>query len=299
MLLIPLFFVGGIARAENDHGDQNMGEHGNRDAAHMVGSTLEIHINDNGKVLVRGAKITAINGAMITAGNAWGSSTMTWNVDTTTAKMLRRYDGSSSVSEMKVGDYISFNGTLDTTVSNFTVRATTIKDWSVQVKNSSFDGTIKSIDATAMSFVLTSNNRGDITVTTDANTKIMRGDTTIAVSGLMVGDKVTKTEGLFNNLDRTLKADSVKISSGVLGKRTFEGTLVSIAGTTLPTSFVLKVGDANYTVNVPANISVLGSNWLVMPIANMQVNDTIRVYGAVQAASMTTIDASVVRDASR
>ena len=134
--------------------------------AHNNGTTLEVHINDNGSVLVRGAKVTAISGSIISASTTFGTSSIAWTIDGSgISKVTRRYGGNGTMADIQVGDYLSFNGALTTTASGFSVKATSLKDWSIQVKNSSFSGTISSITNT--SFVLTTNDNKAITINTD------------------------------------------------------------------------------------------------------------------------------------
>lgn len=267
--------------------------------AHNNGTTLEVHINDNGSVLVRGAKVTAISGSIISASTTFGTSTIAWTIDASSiSKVIRRYGGNGTIADVQIGDYISFNGALTTTASGFSVKATSLKDWSIQVKNSSFSGTISSITGT--SFVLTTAENKTITVNTDANTKITRGDTTVAFSALVVGDKISKTEGLYNNTANTLAAKSIRLyNDPLLAKRTFEGNLTSVVGALPPTTFTFESESKTYTVNVPAGISILSKNWMQIPLSSFQTNDTIRVYGMIQAANTSMIDATVVRNATR
>jgi hypothetical protein len=62
-------------------------------------------------------------------------------------------------------------------------------------------------------------------------------------------------------------------------------------------SFVLTVGDRDYTVRVVSTTSVLGSPRFSMSLSNIKMGDTVRVFGLANATSRT-IDASIVRDVS-
>jgi hypothetical protein len=295
-LIVAMMLVVSPAYATNDEHGDNRSDRAKE--VHNVGSTLEVHISDNGKVLVRGAKVTAINGTTINADTLFGDSNISWVVDASaTPKVIRRYGGNSSVSEIAIGDFISFNGTLNATGA-WNVKATNLKDWSIQVKNSSFSGTISSISGA--SFVLATENGKSVTVNTDANTKIMKGDATVAFSTLVVGDKISKTEGLYNNNTTVLQAKTVKLYvNPVINKRTFEGKITSTVSILPPTSFTFDSEGKTYTVNVPLGISILNKDWAQVLLSSFQVNDTVRVYGQVQATNTSVIDATVVRNASR
>jgi hypothetical protein len=201
--------------ANNDKSDLDRG------GVRSVGSELSIQINDNGKALVRGAKVTGVSGTTITAATMLGSTTLTWSVVTNGSTTFVDKGGRNvGLAGVTVGDILSFNGSLDATAASLTVNATSVKDWS-------------------------------------KNTKILE-------------------------------------------KHVFEGKLQSTIGTTtLPATFGLAVGGTNYTVNVAVNTPILAKNWATTNLGTFISGDIVRVYGAVEAANLTTIDAVVVRDSSR
>lgn len=231
--LVPVLALslGYIAKADNNgnghgnNGNRSEENRGRENEDHMrkaTGSTLEVHINNDGKVLARGGKVTAVSGNTITATLTFGSNVMTWTINTNdSTKFVRKNGGAANVSEVAVGDFISWSGNLDTSTTGLAVTASIVKDWS--------------------------NNSGGS-------------------------------------------------SGGSNSAQVYEGILQSIEGTTAPTSFVMKKNNTDYTVNVPVGISILGNNWLVIPLSSLQVGDHIRVYGTL---TNTTVDASVVRDTDR
>lgn len=89
---------------------------------------LEVHIANNGFVLIRNATITSIAGSTITAEIAWGSSTLTWAVQTDGKTEFVQSDGEKgTLSGLKEGDMITITGELDPTVSEPTVIAETVR----------------------------------------------------------------------------------------------------------------------------------------------------------------------------
>jgi hypothetical protein len=265
-----------------------------------VSSAVDVQIRNDGKVAVHGAKVTGISGTTITAQTVWGSTTLAWTVNTNSStKFLRRSDSGSSVAEISVGDYLDFNGTLDTTQAGLVVNASMVRDASIQKMNASFSGTVQSIATSTNSFALLTHNRGVVTVTTTSSTTITKGGAT-GFSAIMVGDKLTAF-GLYDNNAHTLAASKIAVSvSEILQKHTFEGKLQSAIGTTsLPTAFALIIGNTVYTVNVALNTPILGKTWATINLGSFQAGDNVRVYGSVEANNLTTIDAVVVRDASR
>lgn len=266
-----------------------------------VGSTLEMHINNDGSVLVRGAKITSINGTTVHATQTWGSYSVNWVVQTSpSTQLLRRYGGASSLSEFVVGDYISFSGTIDPSQSQGTVIAKVVKDFSVQKVNATFSGSVSSVSTSSTSFMLQSKSRGMVNVVLSPSTTIKKGSATTTFLDIAVGATISRASGVWDNLTNTLQATVVEIyvDQHLLDRRTFEGTLSSLAGSTTPTTFTYVVGATTYTVNVAASTALLSNGWNPTQVALMHVGDKIRVYGAVEANNMSTIDAYVVRDTS-
>ncbi len=262
-----------------------------------VGSTLEVHIFNNGSVLARGAKITGIDNGVISAETVLGGATLDWVINTDSAKYIRKFGGVSDVSELAVGDIISFHGMLIKTTSALTVNADTIKDWSIQRKEANFEGTVKSVDSGNKTFVLTSDDRGDITVMVGTSTVIKNGDTTGVFADIKVDAEVS-ARGVWNTLSNQLSATVVKIHSADSNsndneKEVLGGTLKSIAGTTIPTTLVMTTKDKDYTVKITADTAVLGKYWLKTDLTTFKVGDKIQAYGT---KTDLTIDATVVRD---
>lgn len=288
----------------NDNKNEQRGllkdDHGNQKReANSIGSTLEVHIGDDGMALVRGAKVTGISGNTISATTSWGSVVLNWSVVTdSNTQFVRRFGGASSVSEISVNDFISFNGAvLTTTASPITVQAKVVKDWSVQRAHATFNGSVTSVNTGALSFVLQSEDRGAITVNTDTNTKIMKGGANGVFADVIVGAKVTAS-GLFNNLSKILDGDNVKVHLAGATRTTVEGKVKSVpVSGTAPTTFVLTSDNKDYTINLGVDTSVLNNFWLKLSIGSIQVNDKIRVYGTVNTDN--TVDATVVRDTNK
>jgi len=97
-----------------------------------VGSKLEVAISDNGRVIVRGAEVTEISGDVIRARTEWGTTALTWIIDTDTDTDFVEKGGSgSALANVSVGDYVSFSGQIDESGSALTVDADAVKNWSL------------------------------------------------------------------------------------------------------------------------------------------------------------------------
>jgi hypothetical protein len=188
-----------------------LAEDGNKNLedARKVGSTLEVHITNNGKALVRGAKITSIGENMVTATTEWGSAMVTWTVLTDSNTRFIRKVGNSSVSEILIGDVISFSGMVSTNAPAFTIKADVLKNWSARKARENLNGTVKSVDALNLSFIVTT-SRGDITVKTSITTQFKKGADAATFADVVVGKKVG-AEGSYDEVTKTLTAENVRI----------------------------------------------------------------------------------------
>jgi len=256
---------------------------------------LEIHIYTNNTALVRGAHVTAISGTTITATTALGSTTLTWMVLTDTeTHFIRRNGGASALSEVAVGDRVSFRGGLVADASTLTVRARQFKDFSNEKISATIAGTVKEVNTADMRFVLSTTARGTVVVKVTASTTIFKGETTAFFSDIAVGARA-EVRGALDAGNNVMTAERIRLSMREPEKQVLQGSLKSIEGTTAPTTFILSIGGIDYMVKVAADTSILNVFWLRTSLANFHAGDTVRVYGAV---SGTTIDATVVRDVS-
>ena len=186
-----------------------------------TGAELSVQINNNGSTRVSGATVTSVGSSTLVAQNSFGSTTLTWTVNTNSStKFVDKGGKNYPLANIAVGDVISFVGTLNAGSNSLTVTATQVKDWSKSAK--------------------------------------------------------------------------------IFEKHVFEGSLLSAIGTTtLPTTMSLKVGNTTYTVQIGAGVPILSKNWATTNLGTFMVGDSVRVYGSVQPANLSVIDAVVVRNASR
>lgn len=193
--------------------ESRLGNIGKIETRSEAGMQQQIAIGVNGRTLVRGAKVTAVSGSMISADVAWGSYVSSWKVDASKAVFVRHNGGNSIISEVKVGDIISFSGVLDTTASNATVKADVVKDWSIDRTNTpragTMQGELKAMGSTTAPTTLTLDVKGKgssnddsavgtFTVNVAANTAILNKDwTTLGLGSFQIGDSV-RFYGLIN-----------------------------------------------------------------------------------------------------
>ncbi len=137
LILGSVAFFGYVSADNSNRGGEDNGKGVQAEEAHQKGSTLEVHISNKGKVNVQGAKVTSISGNTINASTSWGSVGLSWAVNVLSdTRLVRRFGGTATISEISVGDFIGFQGNLVTTsASPIVVNATKVKDWSIQKKD--------------------------------------------------------------------------------------------------------------------------------------------------------------------
>jgi hypothetical protein len=162
------------------------------------------------------------------------------------------------------------------------------------------------VTGVSSSTVTATTNWGGTTITWSVNTsnaQITYKGGRDAQAGVIAAGDAINFEGTFAPTGSfAVNAKTVRDLSkekAVMEKHTFSGTVTSAPASTTPTSFGFTSGGSTYTVKVQSGISVLGKNWLALPIGSFVVGDAVNVYGAVQASSTNTIDASVVRNTTR
>lgn len=253
----------------------------------------EIRIDENGKVLVRGAKVLSVASSTISAVASWGSASVGWTVSTDgSTEFINKFDKTSSFAEIAAGNTISFSGLLDTASSQLTVKAKTVKNWSVEKRNKNFFGFVESIDLGGKNFTLQIQEGGTLKVLVSDQTKFKKQHaTSTSFSSLKANDRV-ETKGLWDAAANTLEAREIKIL--VEDRKVFEnGRLKSLPASTTPTSMLVTFKKFDYTVNIDADTAVLNKNWGKASLGDFKLNDHIRVYGAADGA---TIDATVIRN---
>jgi hypothetical protein len=172
---------------------------------------------------------------------------------------------------------------------------------SIQKARANIVGTVGNIDSSTKKFTVTTKDKGMVTVETTSSTTFKKdGSATTTFSVLENGDKV-EAQGLYNNNLKVLSAEKVFILKKDVVKppKTFEGgTLKSVSSSTTPATLVVAFKDADYTVLIDADTSLLNNVWVKISPADLHAGDKMRVYGAESVATSTMLEATVVRDTS-
>lgn len=162
---------------------------------------MAVTINKNGKVTLTGT-IASISGNTLSVAS-WGGQ---WSVDATSAKIVRRYGGTSSLSEFQNGDQVAVQGTA--AQSGWTITATNIRNNSIQTRNASFSGTISNFNASNQTFTLGTTARGNVTISVSGSTTILLGGKQAAFSSLANSPRAT-VSGIWGRNQSTVIASKI------------------------------------------------------------------------------------------
>ncbi len=184
-------------------------------AATMSGSMKVkqmVNINASGEAMLAGTLKSISADSLVVS--SWGGD---WTIlMSSTTKLLRRFDGKASLSEFAVGDAVQVKGKVSTT-SMWAVNARAVQDNSIQTRNASFSGTISNLNTSTWAFMLTTQKRGVLQVTVNADAKIKIGDSTGSVNDLMNGLMVS-VSGVWNTQQSMLMASKVVVKQEDMDK---------------------------------------------------------------------------------
>ncbi|MEK7644942.1 MAG: hypothetical protein AAB391_01265 [Patescibacteria group bacterium] len=268
------------------------------------GSTLEVHVNDNGSVSIQGARVEQVSGTTLFCKVYWGVSFIRVTVRTSDKTAFeKRFGQAITVKEISVGDFISVTGDLFEGSNSLDVVAKKVKNWSLQTLEEGFSGSISELGTstpTALAYILNSKTRGKITLLVASSTPVNKGTLVLSTNTLGVGTKITSATGVYNNLKKTLEAQTIRIyqDMSIFKPRNFEGVIKSIDGNTLPLNMVVTVGGVDYTLPLADGVSILNNKRQVFSIARFIKGDKVRFYGAIREAQPNIVDATVLRNLS-
>lgn len=164
-------------------------------------------VDASGRILVRGAKVTAVSGSAITVQATWPSSSMTWTLQADSATEYYGYDGkSSALAAIAVGNTLSFSGSL---TGASTVDADIIRNWSTPTeRQATLAGTVASISGSALT--LSGKGFATTTVTTNASTTVTK-DGAVATLADIASGALVKVQGIYTASNNTLAAAKIAI----------------------------------------------------------------------------------------
>lgn len=269
-----------IARSHQERREQN-----NKNENESQDQEKNEHQRTEKKLSLTG-KATAISGTTITLA---GNNGTTYTVDTSAAKLTRRFGATMAIGDIQINDQLLVKSvTMDTSTST-AIKAASIQDMSLQARNGSFSGTVQSVSGN--SFVLQSQNRGLQTIFTNSTTKITKGNAAATLSDLVVGATI-KVDGVWDNANSNVTANKIQL---VVKQEDvhLNGTVVSIGGTAM----TFTADGKTYGTDV-RNVKIAGKNYFGTDTSKLKAGDAIQVWGKtagdiLQVRSTLIIDFSM------
>jgi hypothetical protein len=143
-------------------------------------------------------KVTAKDSTSITVDN--GGTSVKVDVASNT-HFRRKFWGTSDINEISIGDNVNVIGRW-VNEGKTEINAVLIRDLSIQKRQGTFFGTVKTITDTG--FVMTTIQRGDETVTIDSTTKLLnRKGQTITSSDIQAGN-IIRVRGMWDSTNFTI-----------------------------------------------------------------------------------------------
>jgi hypothetical protein len=261
-------------------------------------SYQDFHIDKYGKVTIRQAKVFQVAGTTYYLRYYVGTAFLRILLKTDDkTKVYRKFGDEITLDQIKAGDILNIDGTVETGSDTLSVVATKISNFSNQKAVSSFTGTIVGTGSTYGSFVLKTKN-DTITINTGTTTQIRKGNRIITPDLVRNGDQIVDTAGTFDYATKTLDARVVQVyvDMKTFNARNFEGKLKSVNNSGELPTLVVSTEGKDYRVFLKKPLIILNKAKNPVSIKRYLEGDTVRVYGAIREAEEPIIDAEVVRN---
>lgn len=210
-------------------------------------------------------------------------------------KLVRKFDGTSALSEFSVGDELTVKGTFS---SGTALAATWIRNESIREQNKT--GVVSAVDSANQTITLNWNNQSVVKILPTTIITLMN-NASGTFSNLHVGQQVS-VKGVLNTRTTTWTAKNITVKDQITFpfSVTLGGKLLSTPSSTVPTTLQLSAGAIkNGTKNMPLNwrefmnkreVSVtVDSNttlydqaWNKITVGNLLANDQLSIGAKVQ-----------------
>lgn len=180
-------------------------------------SKFSVVVKQDGAVKIQGKVVTspsAVASANRISVQSWFG---TYTVDTTNAKVIRRYGGQGSITDIQIGDMVVFDGKANQT--DMVITATLIRDLSAWTKDVDWVGDISNIDQSTRTFTFTIPGSANqdrkpavLKVTVSADAKIRVGNSEVPFTSLVNGMRA-RVYGIYNVNTQTITARRVDARS--------------------------------------------------------------------------------------
>lgn len=260
----------------------------------------EVSIDKDGNVKMSGVKIVQNAGKTFFARLYWGDSYIRFLVKTADKTAFYRSTGEkTSYEEVREGDLVTLEGTLESGGTNLVVIPTVFKDESIKKKQTEFSG---AISATFNgNITLTTKGGKKITLSPTSTSTILRGVRPITSDKIVVGDKVLKALGEFDYDTNVLTASEINVyvDKKIFEPQTYVGEAADLPSSSTTPFFVnVYISGKLYRVNATPSTSILKKNREKADVNRFMRGDQLRVYGKRLDSDENIIDAEIIRNTS-
>ncbi|OHA18592.1 MAG: hypothetical protein A2664_03055 [Candidatus Taylorbacteria bacterium RIFCSPHIGHO2_01_FULL_46_22b] len=260
----------------------------------------EVQITREGLVKIKGLEIQQRANTTFFARTSWDKSLIRWVIKTDKNTDIRkRFGDKKDITEIKEGDYISIEGSIEGGTS-LSVLATKVIDWSDFTSQGSFSGTVGNITTPEKQFTLIKKDGGTIEISINATTTVYRNRREVLPKFIRTGDRVDSITGTYTSNNNQLLAQQITISIDptIFSWKNYEGTLKTIPSTTKPVTFQVVVGGKEYTVVLYDDALVLNTRRQKVTFERFLAGDTVRIWGHIRADNdeLNTINGDVLRN---
>ncbi|MBI3634405.1 MAG: hypothetical protein HY228_02190 [Candidatus Yonathbacteria bacterium] len=259
----------------------------------------EIHVTKEGKADVSSAKVMQQAGNTFFARLYWGDAFIRFTIKTNSStKFLRATGEATTIGEVKEGDLLDVSGELQSQSDTLTINASTIKNSSVQKEQAVLSGTVTALNSSLKQFTLNNKERGFVTVKVATSTQFIKGNRSLDLEHIRIGDRIIKTSGDYDIPSKTFIANSVTtyVDPALYKPRLFIGKLTETPSSIEAITIKVSVSDTPFSVFIGNNTEIMRNSRSTTTIQRFIKGDTIRIYGTRREIDEPIIDAEVVRN---
>ncbi len=258
-----------------------------------------VSVSEKGEVKIQNGVVFHIISNTFFIRTNWDNVYIRWTVRTDgNTKIVKRFNGSASFSEIKLGHIVNIDGVLVSGAESMDMKASFIRDLSLENEEGDFSGTITNISSDSKTLTLKTKNKKELKINILSDTFIKKGNVTITSPDIKKGDVILRLKGVYHQPTETVKAQSLEIYQDrkIFAPRNFQGKLKSLSSVTLPTNAVVTVGGVDYTVILNDKSEVLNNKKANTKLNRFVEGDVVRFYGSIREGAETTVDAELIRN---
>lgn len=172
----------------------------------------QLTIAPNGQVMLRGAKVISVEGALATVESSWGATSFRWIVEMTgSTRYVPEMTSVEARQLISAGDVVNLTGELDASRPNPTIIASVLKDMTHYHEGATVGGRVVAVDLKAQTVDIV-NDAGTTTIDVYRGTFITKEGDRAPLSAVSVGASVSAV-GSLNRVRGVLAAERLVIET--------------------------------------------------------------------------------------